>query len=238
MSHHYIKIENLEFEYPDGTKALSGVNLYISHGESVAILGSNGAGKSTLLKLLNGTLLAKSGKIDIGGTVITKNSLKKIRSAVGIVFQNTDNQLFMPTVCENVAFGPMNFGMIDQIEEIVNNALSDVGILHLKNKHPFKLSGGEKRKVCIASVLACNPEIFVMDEPTAEVDPKGVKDIVNILQRFTHTKIISTHNIRFAKAVCIRGVILKYGQIIYDGLMEEIVNNKDLLKLAEIYEDY
>jgi len=239
MSHHFIKIENLTFAYSDGTKALDNINLYITHGESVAILGPNGAGKSTLLKHLNGTLLPTNGTVNIGGVIVTKKTLKKIRSAVGIVFQNTDNQLFMPTVYENVAFGPRNFGLEDKyLKDTVEKAISDVGAINLINKHPFRLSGGEKRKICIASVLACNPEILVLDEPTAEVDPKGLKDIANLLNGFAHTKVISTHNLKFATAVCKRGVVLKQGKVIFDGEMCNLVKNFELLKEAEILEEY
>ncbi|MCB4203951.1 ATP-binding cassette domain-containing protein [Deferribacterales bacterium Es71-Z0220] len=239
MSHHFIKIQDLNFEYSDGTKALEHINLYVTHGESIAILGSNGAGKSTLLKHLNGTLLPTNGEVNIGGITATKKTLQKIRSAVGIVFQNTDNQLFMPTVFENVAFGPRNFGLEgEHLKETVEKALTDVGAIHLSNKHPFRLSGGEKRKVCIASVLACNPEILVLDEPTAEVDPKGLKDIVTLLNSFSHTKVISTHNLKFATAVCKRGVVLKRGKVIFDGEMSELMKNVELLKEAEILEEY
>jgi cobalt/nickel transport system ATP-binding protein len=239
MSHHYVNIKDLTFTYSDGNIALENINMYITHGESVAILGSNGAGKSTLLKHLNGTLLSDKGEINIGGIPVTKKTLKKIRETVGIVFQNTDNQLFMPTVYENVAFGPKNLGVDgEQLKSIVELALKDTGTIHLLQKHPFRLSGGEKRKVCIASVIACSPEILVFDEPTAEVDPKGIKDIVNILKKFHHTKIISTHNLKFASAVCKRGVVLKHGKIIFDGQMEDIINNTELLREAEILDEY
>lgn len=239
MSHHYIKIENLTFSYSDGTKALDAINLCITHGESVAILGANGAGKSTLLKHLNGTFLPTEGTVNIGGLTVTKKTLNKIRSAVGVVFQNTDNQLFMPTVYENVAFGPKNFGLENKyLKDTVEKALLKVGAISLINKHPFRLSGGEKRKVCIASVLACNPEILVLDEPTAEVDPKGLKDIATLLNEFTHTKVISTHNLRFASATCKRGVVLKQGKIIFDGDIEEIMKDTDFLREAEILEEY
>ncbi|UOD35348.1 ATP-binding cassette domain-containing protein [Deferribacteraceae bacterium V6Fe1] len=239
MSHHFIKIQDLNFEYSDGTRALEHINLYVTHGESIAILGSNGAGKSTLLKHLNGTLLPTNGEVNIGGITATKKTLQKIRSAVGIVFQNTDNQLFMPTVYENVAFGPRNFGLEgEHLKKTVEKALTDVGAIHLSNKHPFRLSGGEKRKVCIASVLACNPEILVLDEPTAEVDPRGLKDIVALLNSFSHTKVISTHNLKFATAVCKRGVVLKRGKVIFDGEMSDLMKNVELLKEAEILEEY
>jgi cobalt/nickel transport system ATP-binding protein len=239
MSHHYIEIKDLTFKYSDGTKAIDKINLFVSHGESVAILGSNGAGKSTFIKHLNGVLFPSSGTVNIGGVTVTKKTVKRIREKVGIVFQNSDNQLFMPSVYENVAFGLKNMQLEDkEIREAVEDALMKVGCLHLIDKHPFKLSGGEKRKVCIASIIASNPEILVLDEPTAEVDPKGVSDIVKILNSFVHTKIVSTHNLKFAKAVCKRGVIFHQGQIIFDGNIDEIIGNHKLLKDAEIFEDY
>ena len=239
MSHHFIEIKDLSFNYSDGKSVFEDINLYVTHGESVALLGVNGAGKSTLIRHLNGTLMPAHGTVNIGGVMITKKTIKKIREKVGVVFQNTDNQLFMPTVFENVAFGPRNFGMDkNQIDEIVENCLNEVGAIHLKDKHPFKLSGGEKRKVCIASVLSCNPEILVLDEPTAEIDPKGIKDLINILNSFTHTKIIATHNLRFAAKVCDRGIILNEGKIIHDGKLPEIMENKTLLKDAGILDEY
>ena len=239
MSHHYIEVKDLTFKYSDGTEALHKISLFVSHGESVAILGSNGAGKSTFIKHLNGVLLPSSGTVNIGGVTVAKNTVKRIREKVGIVFQNTDNQLFMPTVYENVAFSLRNMLLEETlVKEAVEDALMKVGCLHLVDKHPFKLSGGEKRKVCIASIVASNPEILVLDEPTAEVDPKGISDIVKILNGFVHTKIVSTHNLKFAKAVCKRGILFHRGEIIFDGNVNEITENQTLLKKAEIFEDY
>ncbi|TYB33824.1 MAG: ABC transporter ATP-binding protein [Flexistipes sinusarabici] len=239
MSHHYIAIHELEYTYPDGTKAVADVNLNISHGESVAILGSNGAGKSTLIKHLNGTILPTKGSVNIGGTPVTKKTLKTIRSTVGLVFQNTDNQLFMPSVFENVAFSPRNIGITgDEMQQVVEESLGKVDALGLIDKHPFKLSGGEKRKVCIASVIASNPEILVLDEPTAEIDPKGIGDLVSILRQFSHTKIISSHNLKFSRAVCSRGVVMQEGRIIFDGELNEIFSSDKLLEAAGLKEDY
>jgi cobalt/nickel transport system ATP-binding protein len=239
MSHHFIKISDLEFTYPDGTNALKNINIFISHGESIAILGENGAGKSTLLKHLNGTILPQKGEIDIGGILITKKTLKKIRATVGIVFQNTDNQLFMPTVYDNVAFAPKSIGVeAEQLKQIVKKALEDVEALDLLEKHPFKLSGGEKRKVCIASVIAISPEILVLDEPTAEISPKSIGSLAKILNNFSHTKIVSTHNLKFAEAVCNRFIVLKKGEIIYDGNFEKLFSDKKLLDSAGLLENY
>lgn len=239
MSHHFIEISDLNYAYPDGTKAIDDINLYIYHGESIALLGSNGAGKSTLIKHLNGTILPTQGSVNIGGTPVTKKTLKTIRSTVGLVFQNTDNQLFMPSVFENVAFSPRSIGITgDELQKVVEESLEKVDALDLISKHPFKLSGGEKRKICIASVIASNPEILILDEPTAEIDPKGIGDLVAILNQFSHTKIISSHNLRFAKAVCNRGIVMHEGEIIFDGKLDAIFENDELLEktgLKEIY---
>ncbi|MEE8398413.1 MAG: ABC transporter ATP-binding protein, partial [Desulfobacterales bacterium] len=196
MSHHIVEIEDLQFAYPDGTSALDGVSFRITHGESVAIVGANGAGKSTLLLHLNGYLTPTRGSIRIGDFPLTKSTLRDVRRTVGMVFQDPDDQLFMPTVYDDVAFGPLNFGLSPEaVEDRVVQALETVGALHLKDRPPYKLSGGEKRSVSIATVLSMAPDILVMDEPTSNLDPKARRHLIELLQTFQHTKIIATHDL-------------------------------------------
>ncbi|MCX8083446.1 MAG: energy-coupling factor ABC transporter ATP-binding protein [Calditerrivibrio sp.] len=230
MSHHFIEVSNISYTYPDGTKVLHNISFRLEHGDALAVLGANGAGKSTLLKHLNGTILCQEGSINIGGIFISKDTLKIVRTKVGIVFQNTDNQLFMPTVYDNIAFGLDSLGFTDQqIKEIVYEICNILSINHLKDKHPFKLSGGEKRKVCIASALAFSPEILVLDEPTAELDPKSSFEIANILNDFKHTKIIATHNLTLAQKLCNKCLILSNGNILYFGNYEDLQKNEEIL---------
>ncbi|HEY5522604.1 MAG TPA: ABC transporter ATP-binding protein, partial [Desulfuromonadaceae bacterium] len=172
MSHHIVEVKNLQHVYPDGTIAIKDISFRITHGESVAIIGANGAGKSTLLQHLNGCLEATSGQIRIGDTLLSKGTLPDIRRTVGMVFQYPDDQLFMPTVFEDVAFGPLNLGLSgSEVDLRVSEALERVGAGHLRTKAPYHLSGGEKKRVAIATVLAMSPDILAMDEPTSGLDP-------------------------------------------------------------------
>ncbi|MGC8924631.1 MAG: energy-coupling factor ABC transporter ATP-binding protein [Calditerrivibrio sp.] len=235
MSHHYIQVTDLSYTYPDGTKVLKNITFRVSHGDSVAVLGENGSGKTTLLKHLNGTILPMEGEIDIGGIFISKKTLTHIRSKVGMVFQNTDNQLFMPTVEENIVFGLSELGLSDaNIKNILKSIAEELKISHLLNKHPFKLSGGEKRKICIASVLASSPEILVLDEPTSELDPKSSYEIIQILSNFQHTKIIATHNLDLAQRICNRSILIKNGEIMYYGDTDQLFRDESILREANL----
>lgn len=235
MSHHIIEIKNLEYTYPDQTKALGGLSFKILHGESVAIIGANGAGKSTLLSHLIGILVPTAGAVRIGDYPLTKQTLSHIRRSVGMVFQNPDDQLFMPTVFEDVAFGPLNLGLPRQeIEERVMTALERVGAAHLRERPPYKLSGGQKRAVAIASVLSMLPDILVMDEPTAGLDPKARRQLITLLQSFTHTKIIATHDLDFVLNLCERTIVLCDGLVIADRPTVEIFADEDLLERAHL----
>lgn len=230
MSHHIVKADNLYYTYPDGTHGINGISFTITHGESVALVGANGAGKSTLLLHLNGCLTAAKGEIRIGDYPLTPQTLKAARRSVGMVFQDPDDQLFMPTVFDDVAFGPMNLGLPEQeVEDRVILALETVGAAHLKNRPPYKLSGGEKRAVAIATILAVSPDILVMDEPTSNLDPLSRKRLISLLQTFEHTKIIATHDLDMALDVCERTIVLHRGEITADGPTLEIFNNEDLL---------
>ena len=231
MSHHIIEMTNLAYSYPDGTVALQDVSFRITHGESVALVGANGAGKSTLLLHLNGYLTPTQGSVRIGDFPLTKHTLPAIRRTVGMVFQNPDDQLFMPTVYDDVAFGPLNLGLpLAEVETRVRHALAIVGLSHLKAKPPYRLSGGEKRSVSIATVLSMSPDILVMDEPSSNLDPKSRRNLINLLKTFQHTKIIATHDLEMVLDLCERTIILHQGRITADGPTLELFQNETLLE--------
>ncbi|MCX7769587.1 MAG: energy-coupling factor ABC transporter ATP-binding protein [Proteobacteria bacterium] len=231
MSHHIVKFENVTFKYPDGTEALKGINLLITHGESVGIVGANGSGKTTLLMHLNGYLIPTTGIINIGDIILNKKTRLEIRKKVGVVFQNPDDQLFMPTVYEDVAFGPINMGFDERNVEIkVKSALEIVGCYDLKDKPPHHLSGGQKRAVAIASVIAMEPDILAMDEPSSNLDPKSRRSLINLLKSFSHTKIIASHDLDMILDVCNRCIVIKEGVIVADGPSEVILSNEKLLE--------
>ncbi len=230
MSHHIIEVKDLQYTYPDGTPALRGVSFLLTHGETVALVGANGAGKSTLLLHLNGCLIPQAGMVRIGDFPLTRKTLPHVRRTVGMVFQDPDDQLFMPVVYDDVAFGPLNLGLPQEdVEERVMNALSIVGATHLKDRPPYRLSGGEKRSVAIASVLSMAPSILVMDEPTASLDPKARRQLIHLLKTFTHTIIIATHDLDMVLDLCARTIVLKEGQVLADGPTWEILQNEELL---------
>jgi len=231
MSHHKLEFKNVHFAYPDGNKAINDVSFCIRHGESVGIIGANGAGKSTLLMLMMGIIFAGHGEILVGDTHVTKKTLPMIRQRLGMVFQNSDDQLFMTTVYDDVAFGPRNYKMDEEdVAKKVNYALEVVGIQHLKDRAPFKLSGGEKRSVSIATVLSMQPDILIMDEPTSSLDPKSRRKVIDLLKSFEHTKIITSHDLDMVYEVCNRVIVLKDGSIMSDGAAEEILTNGELLE--------
>ncbi|PLY00310.1 MAG: cobalt ABC transporter ATP-binding protein [Desulfuromonas sp.] len=230
MSHHIVAANQLSFLYADGTEALSGLSFSIHHGESVAIVGANGAGKSTLLLHLNGTLTPAAGQVRIGDYQLTKATLAEVRRTVGMVFQDPDDQLFMPTVEEDVAFGPLNLGLTTQeVEQRVCDALQRVNAEHLRHRPPFRLSGGEKRAVAIATVLSMSPDILVMDEPTTGLDPYGRRRLIEMLHGFHHTKIIATHDLDLVLDLCPRTIVMHQGRIAADGPTLELFKDQELL---------
>lgn len=230
MSHHLVAVEDLHFTYPDGVQALSGVSFRIHHGESVALAGPNGAGKSTLLMHLNGILAPSRGVVRVGDYPLTPETLREARRAVGMVFQDPDDQLFMPTVGEDVAFGPLNLGLTpEQAGERVEAALAQVGASHLRNRPPHRLSGGEKRAVAIATVLALDPAILVMDEPSSNLDPRSRRALIGLLKGFAHTKIVATHDLDLALEVCERVIVLAAGKVAADGPARDIFRDDALL---------
>jgi cobalt/nickel transport system ATP-binding protein len=235
MSHHIVEIQDLRYTYPDGTKALRGVSLRIVHGESVALVGANGAGKSTLLKHLNGCLVPEAGTVRIGGFPLTPKTLSQVRKTVGMVFQDPDDQLFMPLVREDVAFGPLNLGLPpEEVEERVRQALETVDASHLADRPPYRLSAGEKRSVAIASVLAMEPSILVMDEPSSHLDPRARRQLIRLLSSFRHTKIIATHDLDLALDLCPRTAVLREGRIAADGPTLEILQDEELLESCRL----
>ena len=230
MSHHIVEVRELEFSYPDSTHALLGISFTIRHGESVAIVGANGAGKSTLLLHLNGYLAPTVGQVRIGDFPLTRETLQEVRRTVGMVFQDPDDQLFMSTVYDDVAFGPLNLGLpIEEVDTRVQKALETVGVAHLKDRPPYRLSSGQKRRVAIATVLSMTPDILVMDEPTAGLDPQARRQLINLLHTFKHSKIIATHDLDMVMDLCERTIILHDGKIKADGRTSEIFQNEQLL---------
>lgn len=231
MSHHFVEFKNVVFSYPDGTNALKGVSFRITHGESIGIVGANGAGKSTLLLHMNGYLMPTSGTVTIGDIQLTGKTRQDIRRKVGIVFQNPDDQLFMPTVFDDVAFGPLNLGMDEAcVRERVHEALALVHGLALKDKPPHHLSSGQKSAVAIASVIAMEPDILVMDEPAANLDPKSRRSLITMLKTFVHTKIIASHDLDLILDVCQRCIVIREGTVVADGTATDILSDKALLE--------
>lgn len=231
MSHHIVEAGNLEFAYPDGRQALRGVSFRIEHGESVGIVGANGAGKSTLLLHLNGCLFASKGTVRIGDVPVTRSTLPEIRRSVGTIFQDPNDQLFMPTVGEDVAFGPVNMGLPEEeVERRVRQSLEAVGCLHLRERPPYRLSGGEKRAATIAGVLAMSPDILVMDEPTSGLDPRARHRLIGLLGGFKHTKIIATHDLDMIMDLCARTIVLHEGRVEADGRTDAILRSGELLE--------
>jgi len=235
MSHHIVQAQDVWYTYPDGNKALKGLSFLVTHGESVAIIGANGAGKSTLLMHLSGLLIPSSGVIRVGDYPLSKETAHNIRRTVGMVFQDSDDQLFMPTVYDDVAFGPVNMGLpLDVVRQKVDETLDTVGALHLKNRPTHRLSGGEKRGVAIATVLSMSPDILVMDEPTSSLDPMARRRLIELLKGFRHTKIIATHDLDMVLDLCERTIIIREGAVAADGRSIDLLGNKELLSSCHL----
>lgn len=230
MSHHTISVRDLGFAYPDGTRALDGVSFEVGHGEAIAVVGANGAGKSTLLLHLNGLLTPEHGSIDIGGIPVTRGTLGEIRRTVGMVFQDPDDQLFMPTVAEDVGFGPVNLGLpAEDVAARVREALWRVDAEHLSERPPYRLSGGEKRAVAIATVLAMEPNILVLDEPSSGLDPRARRRLIGLLASFAHTRIIATHDLDLAAELCERTIVMSKGRLVADRPTAQVFADDELL---------
>jgi len=228
--HHTIEVENLHFSYPDGKVALQGVDIVIQPGEKAALVGPNGAGKSTLMLHLNG-ILKGEGQVKVCGMSITKENLGQVRAAVGLVFQNADDQLFSPTVFEDVAFGPLYMGLGDEeVSQRVTEALAAVGMLGYEERISHHLSGGEKKQIAIATVLAMEPEILVLDEPTAGLDPRSRRRLINLLDQLPQTMLVSTHDIPMVSELFSRTIVIDEGKIAHDGDTKEILADTEFLE--------
>jgi len=225
-----IEIENLSYSYPDGKQALSDVNLAIGIGETMALIGPNGAGKSTLLLHLNG-ILRSDGTVKVFGVPLEDRSLKWVRSKVGLVFQDPDDQLFSPTVFDDVAFGPINMGYsADEVRGRVAQALKWVGMEGYEGRSPHHLSVGEKKRIAIATVLSMSPEILIIDEPTSNLDPRAKWELIELLKRLEMTKIVASHDLELVKALCERTIVLDEGRVIADDSTHRIMSNTPLLQ--------
>lgn len=240
MTNIQLSTENLSFTYPDGTQALKNINIEIEKGEKVAIIGPNGAGKSTLFSHFNGLTEPTSGYVKIEGKPISfeKDELLKVRQKVGIVFQDPNDQLFAPTVKEDIAFGPMNLGLsYDEVEKRVEDALKMVGMENYEDKTPHHLSGGQQKRIAIAGIIAMKPELMILDEPTAGLDPDGVEKVLNIMNQLNEegmTLIISSHDIDMISKYADKIFVLYNGEIIESGNKNKIFSDMKLLKKAHL----
>ena len=224
-----LKIENLTVTYPDQTKGIDDVSLTVMDGESVALIGANGAGKTSLIMSLVG-VLPSSGNVFAEGIKLSEDTLSEIRTKIGVVFQNPDDQLFMPTIYENIAFGLRNIEMPEkQIKERIAACLALLKIEKLGSKTALKISGGEKRLVALATVLIMEPAIMLFDEPTAFLDPKARRNLLQVLNVLPHTKLIATHDLSFAAETCQRSILIKNGKIFADGLSQDILYDAQLM---------
>ena len=220
-----LTINNVTVEYPDGTKAINNLSLNVKSGEKLALIGANGAGKSTLMLAIEG-ILDSTGEIKIDDLVVDSKNIVKVRQQVGMLFQNPDDQLFMATIYDDIAFGPRNAGLDEEsVKYRVEDRLKLLNIEHLKDKTALKLSGGEKRMAALATVLAMKPSVMLLDEPTAFLDPKARRNLINVLNSLPHTMLIATHDLTFAKEVCREAVVIKDGNFFAKGNCDEILYN-------------
>lgn len=229
-----VKIENLNVKYPDGTTAVDNITMNIDDGEHLALIGANGAGKSSLILSIAG-VLPSVGIVEIDGIKLEKSTLTEIRRRAGVVFQNPDDQLFLPTIYDDIAFGPRNMGLDEEsIKYRVEDRLKLLGIEHLRDRTALKLSGGEKRMAAMATVLAMKPSLMMLDEPTAFLDPKARRNLINVLKSLPHTMLIATHDLTFAAEVCRRAVVLRNGSVFADGPTDELLFDDALMDAAGI----
>lgn len=225
-----LHVRDLAYAYPDGHRALFGVDLAIERGERVALLGPNGAGKTTLVLHLNGLLSGGSGTVEVAGMRVEHDNLSEIRRRVGVVFQDPDDQLFMPTVRDDVAFGPANLGLKGaELEARVAHALDLVGMREFADRPPHHLSFGQRRRVAVATVLAMEPEILVLDEPSSNLDPASRRELADILRSLDVTILMVTHDLPYAFELCPRSVVLSAGRVVADGPTTEIMLNHEVM---------
>lgn len=225
-----LEVSGVSYSYPDGHEALAGLDLNVEPGERVAVLGPNGAGKTTLSLHLNGILRSSGGSIRVGDMELGDDTIAEIRRRVGLVFQDPNDQLFMPTVAEDVAFGPANVGVPpDELDHVVESALAAVDAEDLAARAPHHLSGGERRRVALATVLAMSPGVLVLDEPTSGLDPAGRRELIGVLERQPVTQLVITHDLPFALELCPRAVIVDAGVVVADGATATILGDAELL---------
>lgn len=225
-----IKVENLYFAYPNGREVLKNINLRIGKGEKVALLGANGAGKSTLLWVIGGVLKPK-GRVEVCGMEVKRENLAKLRKILGMVFEDPDDQLLMPTLLEDVMFGLSNIGYSkEEARMLAVEVLKRFGLEGYERSHPQDLSQGEKRKASLAGVLVMNPRILLLDEPSSNLDAKGRRELKDILKGLDTTFVLATHDFELAKELCPRAIVLMDGEIVYDGAMDDLVKKEELLR--------
>jgi cobalt/nickel transport system ATP-binding protein len=230
MSAPALSVRNLTFSYPDGNRALSGAGFEIQRGERVALLGPNGAGKTTLVLHLNGILVPQAGSVSVAGLPVVRDNLNEIRRRVGVVFQDPDDQLFMPTVREDVAFGPSNLGIAgDELDRRVHEALRAVGMEAYAGRPPHHLSFGQRRRVAVATVLAMEPEIIVLDEPSSNLDPASRRELAGILLGLGLTLLMVSHDLPYALELCPRALVMSSGSIVADGLTSDLLMDEQLM---------
>jgi len=228
-----LEVKHLSYSYPDGKPALSGVSMYAADGECVGLIGPNGAGKSTLLLHLNGILPGddnRRGAVIVCGYPVSGSNLHEVHRAVGLLFQDPDDQLFCPTVREDVAFGPVQFGYPkEEIDRIVRESLREVGLEGFEGRSPHHLSGGEKQRVCLAGILACKPSILALDEPTSDLDPRGRRDLARLIRGLPATRVIASHDLELVVDLCSRVYLLDGGEVVASGPAVEILSDEELM---------
>ncbi|MBL8967020.1 MAG: ABC transporter ATP-binding protein [Spirochaetaceae bacterium] len=233
MSGVRIEAEGLGYAYPDGNRAVGGISFDVAEGECVGLVGANGAGKSTLLQLLVGLLTPDAGSIRVAGTILSKGSLAEARRRIGYVFQDPDDQLFMTSVEADVSFGPRNMGLSEaEVAARCRSALERVGVAHLAGRPSFRLSGGEKRAVAIASVLSMGPEALILDEPTAALDPRARRRLMATLAGLPETRLVATHDLDLVYEMCDRVIVLSAGRVLAEGPARELLADRALLDEA------
>jgi cobalt/nickel transport system ATP-binding protein len=230
-----VHARGLRFAYPNGVPGLDGLELHVAHGERVAVLGPNGAGKTTLMLHLNGLLAAQGGELEVAGLRVGRDPVHELRARVGLVFQDPDDQLFMPTVREDVAFGPLNLGLSrGEVGARIAEALGAVRMTGFGTRAPHQLSLGQRRRVAIATVLAMRPELLVLDEPSANLDPRSRRELIELLDEIDRTMLVVTHDLPLAASLCERAVILSAGRIVADGPCLEVLADADLLAANDL----
>ncbi len=230
-----VALQGVSFRYPDGQQALNNLSLNIAPGEKVALMGPNGAGKSTLLLHLNGVLGALDGSVCIDGVPVQRATLPRVRALVGLVFQDPDDQLFSPTVFDDVAFGPLHMNLPpDEVRRRVALALDQVGMAGFAQRVPHHLSLGQRKRIALATVLSMSPTVLALDEPSAGLDPRARNGLVQLLHSLPHTLLVSTHDLALAADVCSRAVVLNAGAVVYDGASDQLLNDSNLLTEYEL----